>query len=524
MSSVPERGEIAEEYKWDLESVFESDEAWEAAYEDVEERLSELEAYEGRAVDDGETLLAALERRDELMREVSMVSAYARMRSHEDTRDQEYQAMAARGRSLAADASSVASFLEPEIQSLSRDDLADLLEAEPGLEPYEHHLEDVLRMKPHTRSTEVEALLSDLSEVLGAPHDIYSMLTDADMTFPTVTDPEGEEVEISQSNFTTLLKDPDREFRRDVHEAFYEELGSVRNTVGASLKNSVKAEVKLARARNYETARAKALDGPNVPETVYDTLVDTVRDNLDALHRHAELKRRALGVDELEMWDLYTPITETESPEVSYEQAGEWVVEAVAPLGEAYAERVERGLEERWVDVYENRGKRSGAYSGGTYDTQPFILMNWQDDITSMYTLAHELGHSMHSELTSEAQPYVYADYEIFVAEVASTVNETLLTDHLLATVDDEQFRRHVLNEYVERIRSTLFRQTMFADFEHAIHGLEEEGEALTPDRLDELYRERKEAFYEPAHLDDHIAREWMRIPHFYYGYYVYQY
>jgi oligoendopeptidase F len=249
-----------------------------------------------------------------------------------------------------------------------------------------------------------------------------------------------------------------------------------------------------------------------------------VRENLDVLHRHAELKHDALGVDEFRMWDIYMPIARSESPDLGYEEATDHVVESLAPLGEEYQSRVAEGLDSRWVDVYENAGKQSGAYSGGTYDTQPFILMNYQDDVPSMYTLAHELGHSMHSEFTSERQPYVYSGYEIFVAEVASTVNEALLTHHLLETVDDEEFRLHVLNEYLERFRSTLYRQTMFADFEHRAHEISEEGGALTPDRLDELYGDLKREFYEPAAVDDRIDREWMRIPHFYRAYYVYQY
>jgi len=294
--------------------------------------------------------------------------------------------------------------------------------------------------------------------------------------------------------------------------------------VGTALKKSVIKDVNLARARNYETAREAALDGPNVPVDAYDTLIETVRANLDYLHRHADLKAEALGVDDLRMWDLYAPMAAGDPPEIPYEEAVDHVVDAVAPLGDAYQERMAEGLDSRWVDVYENRGKRSGAFSAGTYDTQPFILMNYQDDVASMFTLAHELGHSMHSELTNESQPWQYSDYDIFVAEVASTVNETLLTHHLLETVDDERVRRHVLDEYLERFRSTLFRQTMFAEFELRIHEVIEEGGALTPDRFDELYRDLKADFYEPAAVDDRIAREWMRIPHFYYGYYVYQY
>jgi len=524
MSSVPERSDIDAEDKWDLESIFASDEDWERAFADVRDRVDDLEAYEGRVTERPETLLELLELREDLLRDVSVVSTYATLRSSEDTRDQEYQAMSARADSLSADARSAASYVEPELQELDRSELDDFVDAEPALAEYDHYFDDVLRTKPHTRSKEVEELLADLSDVTDAASDVYSMLSNADMEFPTVEDPEGETVEISLGNFTSLQKRPNRAFRREVHEAFYDRWEDVRNSVGTSLKKSVTADVKLARARNYETAREAALDGPNVPVEVYDTLLETVRNNLGSLHRHADLKATALGVDDLQMWDLYASMADGEPPEISYEQAVEYVVDAVEPLGAEYRERMAEGLDSRWVDVYENRGKRSGAFSAGTYDTQPFILMNYQDDVASMFTLAHELGHSMHSELTNETQPWQYSSYDIFVAEVASTVNETLLTHHLLETVEDERLRRHVLDEYLERFRSTLYRQTMFADFELQIHEIVEDGGALTPDRFDEIYRDLKETYYDPAVVDDRIAREWMRIPHFYMGYYVYQY
>ncbi|WP_158855512.1 oligoendopeptidase F [Halorhabdus sp. CUG00001] len=524
MSSVPERSEIDEEYKWALESLYADVEAWEDAYEDAEELIEVVASYEGEATADAETLLSVLDDYEQLMRAVSNVSSFARMRRDEDTRDDDAQAMATRAQSLSARASSAASFLEPEIQSLDREEVEALIEAQPELEEYEHYFDDVLRMKPHTRSTEVESLLADLGEVMGAPGEVYDMLTNADMTFPTVEDPDGEAVEITLNNFTTLQQRHDREFREDVYEAFYDEWDTVHNAVSTAYKNTVKTGSKLATARNYDTAREASLHGPNIPVEVYDTLIETVRDNLDPLHRHAELKREHTDGDDLQMWDLYVPLTETESPDIEYEQACEYVVEALAPLGEDYQSRVAEGLESRWVDVYETRGKQAGAYSGGTYDSQPFILLNYQDDVESMYTLAHELGHSLHSEYTSENQPYVYSGYEIFVAEVASTVNEALLTRHLLATVEDDHLRRHVLNQYLERFRSTLFRQTMFAEFEHRAHEMSEAGEPLTPDRLNDLYRELKSDYYEPAEVDDRIAREWLRIPHFYRSFYVFQY
>ncbi|MFB6110549.1 MAG: oligoendopeptidase F [Halodesulfurarchaeum sp.] len=524
MDTVPERSELPIEYTWDLSDLFEGPEEWEAAFESAGELIEAVREYEGRLGEDGGTLLAALETRDELSRTVEQVVAYARMRSDEDTRDQAAQARLSRARTRSAEADSATSFIEPEIQRLPEDRIAAMRASTPGLETYDHYLEDVLRLAPHTRSAEVEEVLSDLSEVLSAPSEAYGKLTNADLTFPSVEGPDGGDVEITQSNVTSLLQRSDRAFRERVYRAFFEELNTVRNTLGSTLSNQVRKHVTEADIRRYDSARAAALDGSNVPVSVYDTLVDTVEDNLATLHAHLDLKADALGVEDLSMWDVYAPAAPGEGPEIEYEEATELVVEALAPLGEDYQERVAAGIDSRWIDVHENRGKRSGAYSGGTYDTQPYILMNWQGDVASLYTLAHELGHSMHSELASEAQPYVDADAEIFVAEVASTVNEVLLTHHLLETTTEERFRAHVLDQFLERFRSTLFRQTLFAAFETEIHERSADGEALTPDRLDELYGTRKERYYEPAAVDEPIHAEWMRIPHFYYNFYVYQY
>jgi len=524
MSSVPERSEIDSEYKWDLESIFETEAAWEAAYEETEARLDEIRAYEGRATEDGETLYELLELVSEVLREVSMVTTYAQHRRDQDSRDQNSQALASRASTLASRASSATSFIEPAIQSLETEELESMLAETPALEKYDHYLDDIHRLRAHTRTAEIENVLAELSEVTGTASDIYAMLTNADMSFPEVEGLDGEPVEVTQANFTQLQRRSDREFRRRVYEVFYDEFGSLRNTIATAYKNSVRADVQIAHIRNYETARQAAMDGPNVPVEVYDNLVSTVRENLGSLRRHAELKRRHLGVEDLHMWDLYMPLADGEEPEIPYEEAREYVVEAVAPLGEEYQSRLAEGLESRWVDVYENRGKRSGAYSGGAYDSQPFILMNYQDDVESMYTLAHELGHSLHSQFTKEHQPYVYSNYEIFVAEVASTVNEVLLTRYLLDTIEEERLRRFVLDQSIERFRSTLFRQTMFADFEHRTHRVVEDGDALTADRLDGIYGDLKSEFYADAVTDDRIAREWSRIPHFYSAYYVYQY
>jgi oligoendopeptidase F len=522
MSALPDRSEVDDEHTWDLDDIYATDEDWERAYEAVENGIDDLTAYEGRLLEDGETLHEALQTRDDLMRRLGTVHAYARMRSDEDTTDETYQEISGRADTLAAQVRSAASFIDPELQR-DPDRVRDLLETTPELDTYEHYLDDVLRVAEHTRSGEVEALLADLSDVTDAPGEIYRMLANADMTFPTVEDSDGEAVEITTNNFTRLQRDPDRDFRQRVYEAFYDRWTDVKNTVATSYAKSVRTDVRLAEIRDYDSAVAAALDGSNIPVDVYDTLLETVRGRLAPLHRHAELKGEHVGADEVRMWDLYVPLTETEY-EMPYAEAREHVVEALAPLGEDYQQRVREGLDGGWVDVYETAGKRSGAYSGGTYDTDPYILMNYQDDVASMYTLAHELGHSLHTQLRSESQPYVYGGTDIFVAEVASTVNEALLTRHLVEHADDDRLRRHALNEQLERFRSTLYRQTMFAAFERAAHEHVEADGALTAGWLDEQYHDLKTEFYAPATADERIGREWMRIPHFYRAFYVYQY
>jgi oligoendopeptidase F len=525
MSSVPEREEIDDKYKWDIESLYQNKEEWEKDREKLEEQLEEISDLEGKVAQSPQLLLETLELYEGIRRNLNSLSRYASMKNDEDTRNPDYQKLSSRADALSAKVNSITSFIEPEIQEISDEDFERMVEQNPELEKYNHYMDDILRLKPHTRSKEVEEVLSDLGEVIGAPAEIYQILSNADIEFPTVQKPSGEKVEISNSNFNKLMKHHNRDFRKKVHENLYDEFGEVNNTVGSTLSNTIKSHVKTAKIRNYETSRKAALDSSNIPVEVYDNLVDVIRDNLDLLHRHMYLKKKSLGVDDLKTWDLYMPVADSETPEISFEEAKSHLVQALAPLGESYQEKVEEALEsDGWVDVYENKGKRSGGYSGGSYDSKPFILMNYQKDISSMYTLVHELGHSMHSHYSTNNQSYFDSQYKIFVAEVASTVNEALLTHHLIQNIDDEDFQRHILSHYLERFRSTIYTQTMFAEFEQIIHEeIENEG-ALTPKYLDQKYLELKSDFYAPAVLDDRIAREWMRIPHFYYDFYVYQY
>lgn len=518
---VKSRDEIDNSYKWAVDEIYEEG-GVEKEFESLERDIQHIQSFKGKLHEE-EKLAEFLRKYSEFKRRISKLSRYASMKSDQDTRDQEAQALKSRVSALCSRFSEETSFVNIEIQDIGEKRLEELIKGNEEIKEREYFLKEIKRLKHHTRSLEVEETISSLSEVLDAPSETFSMLSNADIRFPEV-EKDGETLRITNSNFTKLLKDPDSDFRQEVYEGYYGTLENYSNTFGTTLSKEVRSNVKLAEIRNYSSARESALKPNNIPTEVYDNLVETVEENLDALHRHMEMKADARDIDELCMEDLYVPIAESEGPEIEYEEAREHIISALAPLGDEYVNKVKEGLENRWVDVYETEGKRSGAYSGGSYDTRPFILMNYQNDIDSMFTLAHELGHSMHSYLTSENQPFLHSDYRIFVAEVASTVNEALLTKHLLETVEDQKFRMHVLSHSLERFRSTVFRQTMFADFENQIHQVAESGEAVTPEVASDLYRDLKSTYYRPVKMDDHIENEWMRIPHFYYHFYVFQY
>jgi oligoendopeptidase F len=447
------------------------------------------------------------------------------MRYDQDTTNSFYQGLNDRATNLYTQVASALSFVVPEILTMKEEEIAKFLQEKEELSLYKHSLDEINRQRPHVLSAKEEALLAEASEVLSASSNTFGMLNNADLTFPSVKDENGEEVEITHGRYIRFLESENQEVRKNAFKAVYETYGNYKNTFASTLGGTVKKDNFQAKVRNYDSARQSALSNNNIPETVYDNLVNTVNKNLHLLHRYVELRKKVLGVEELHMYDLYTPLIKDVKMAVTYDEAKEYILKGLTPLGEEYSEILKEGFENRWVDVQENKGKRSGAYSSGTYGTNPYILMNWQDNVNNLFTLAHEFGHSVHSYYTRKTQPYPYGNYSIFVAEVASTCNEALLNDYLLKTIDDDKKRLYLLNHFLEGFRGTVFRQTMFAEFEHKIHELAQNGEALTSDLLTETYYElNKKYFGDSIHIDEEIGLEWARIPHFYYNYYVYQY
>jgi oligoendopeptidase F len=525
VKTLPKRSEIAREYTWDLERIYVSDDRWEEDFRRVEGMIPALEGFRDRLGESGATLLAALRQRDELAMLLDQVQVYAHLRADEDTTNGVYQALNDRASSLGTRVAAAASYIEPELLAVPDHRLDAFYAEEEGLALYRHHLDDVRRLRAHTRSPEVEEVLAQAGEVGRAPGTVFGMLNNADLTFPTITDEHGQQVELTKGNYIRFLESQDRRVREEAFRALYDTYGKVRNTTGATLANSVKRDIFFARARRYGSCLEAGLAPDNIPPAVYHNLLAAVEANLPHLHRYLRLRRRLLCLDDLHMWDLYVPMVAEAHRSFPYDEAMELCTAAMAPLGDDYLRVMTAGLRERWVDVYENQGKRSGGYSSGCYTTQPYILMNYQDTIESVFTLAHELGHSMHSHLSRVSQPYIYAYYTIFVAEVASTLNEVLLTRHLLEGATDRRFRMALINRYLEQIRTTLYRQAMFADFELRTHERAEAGGALTPDWLCAEYTALNERYYgAEVIIDEPIALEWSRIPHFYRAFYVFQY
>lgn len=525
VKKLPSRSEIKVEDTWKLEDIFASDDAWEKEFEEVKALIPQMEKFKGKLGESAQTLYDALQDQDELTMRVSKLYTYAHMRYDQDTTNSFYQGLNDRIKTLYTQIASALSYVTPEILSIEESKIKQYMAEHKELKLYAHALDEITRERPHILSESEEALLAQASEVLGSSSNTFGMLNNADLEFPSIKDENGEEVEITHGRYIRFLESSDRRVREEAFKAVYETYGKFKNTFASTLSGTVKKDNFSARVRHYNSARHSALSTNNIPEEVYDNLVKTVNDNLHLLHRYIDLRKKVLGIEELHMYDLYTPLVKDVKMEVSYEEAKDYILKGLKPLGEDYLNVLKEGFENRWVDVHENKGKRSGAYSSGTYGTNPYILMNWQDNVNNLFTLAHEFGHSVHSYYTRKTQPYPYGDYSIFVAEVASTCNEALLNDYLLKTIDDEKQRLYLLNHYLEGFRGTVFRQTMFAEFEHDVHMRAQNGEPLTPELLTKLYYDlNKKYFGDNLVIDEEIGLEWARIPHFYYNYYVYQY
>lgn len=471
-------------------------------------------------------MFEALTFQDQLLERLSKLYTYAHMRYDQDTTNSFYQGLDDRIKNLYSQAASALAFIVPEILTIDEKVIQGFLTEKEELKLYQHSLDEINLQRPHILSAEQEALLAQAGEVLNASSTTFGMLNNADIEFPSIQDENGEEVEITHGRYIRFLESEDQRVRRDAFKAVYETYGKFKNTFASTLSGTIKKDNFSARVRNYQSARHAALSNNNIPESVYDNLVATINDNLPLLHRYIKLRKKVLGVQELHMYDLYTPLVKNVKMEISYQQAKEMILKGLSPLGEDYVNVLKEGFENRWVDVHENKGKRSGAYSSGTYGTNPYILMNWQNNVNNLFTLVHEFGHSVHSYYTRKTQPYPYGGYSIFVAEVASTCNEALLNDYLLKTTEDPQERLYLLNHYLEGFRGTVFRQTMFAEYEHLIHQKAQNNEPLTPELLSKEYYQLNKKYFGEENLviDEEIGLEWARIPHFYYNYYVYQY
>jgi oligoendopeptidase F len=523
--AVPKRSELPTEATWRLEDIYPSNDKWEEEFVKARELLPKVQSYEGRLTSSGRTLLEGLILDDEISRLIERVFVYARMRRDEDNSVAVHQAMVDRATTLLTEASAAAAFMAPEIMAAGPDRITEMMKESGDLALYDHKLENILRQKPHTLSTEMEQLLAQTREMAQGPQTIFNMLAHADLKFPPIHDEEGAEVPLSEGRYLRFLESGDRRVRREAFETLLGAYGRYVNAWAAIHSASVRKDAFYARVRHFPSALAASLHADNVPLTVYKGLIETVHRHLPHLHRYMAVRKRRLGLDTLCMYDLYTPIVRQVDRKVSYAEAQLAIEAALRPLGAAYLEGLREGFAGRWIDVLENEGKTSGAYAWGPYGSHPFVLMNYQENLHNMFTLAHEMGHALHSHFTRAKQPYVYAEYPIFVAEVASTFNENLLLAHLLGRTKDEAERLYLINYHLEAVRTTVYRQTLFAEFEMLTHEKIEAGEALTPEALKRTYYDLNVKYYGPdVTVNDEMALEWCRIPHFYTPFYVYKY
>ena len=522
---LPERNEIEDLYKWKLEDLFETDALWERAFSQVEKDLKKVPKFKGKLMQGkGEKLLKALEFQHAISLAFERVYVYARMRRDEDNANAFYQNLAARSEMLGTKLMTAWSFFDPEVLA-GAEKIATFFRTTPALEAYRFLLEDLLRQKAHVLSDQEEALLAGAADALQTGDNVFTMFDNADVRFPAIQDEEGNETELTIGRFTRFLHSYDRNVRRRAFEALYTTYGTYRNTLAACYAGNVQTDWFYARTRKYASCLEAKLSGGNIPTAVYTNLIDTVHKGLPALNQYLEIRKRALNLPTLHMYDLYVPMVQVPHKSYTFQEGKEIVLKALAPLGAQYIEDLSKAFQEGWIDVYENRGKTTGAYSWGSYGVHPYVLLNWQGRLEDLFTLAHELGHAMHSHYSNRTQPYQYASYKIFVAEVASTVNENLLMAYLLQNCDDQAMRTYLINHYLEEFRTTVYRQTMFAEFEQIAHRDCEKGVPLTAEHLCKQYLKLNRKYYGASvKVDQEIALEWARIPHFYSAFYVYQY
>ena len=519
-----QRNEIEEKYTWDLTTIFPTDEAFETELAQVSEEVKKAASLAGHLLDSADSLLTTTEIQLDLMRRIEKLYSYAHMKNDQDTRVAKYQEYQAKGMTLYSEFGQSFAFYEPEFMAITEEQYQAFLAEQPGLQLYQHYFDKLLKKKAHILTQREEELLAGAGEIFGAAGETFAILDNADIVFPMVHDEDGNEVQLSHGNYITLVESKNREVRKEAYEALYSVYEQYQHTYAKTLQTNVKVHNYNAKVRKFSSAREASLSADFIPESVYDSLVSAVNKHLPLLQRYIALRAKILGISDLKMYDMYTPLSETDY-KFTYEEALAKSEEVLAILGEDYLSRVRTAFSERWIDVHENQGKRSGAYSGGSYDTNAFMLLNWQDTLDNLFTLVHETGHSMHSSYTRETQPYVYGDYSIFLAEIASTTNENILTEKLLEEVEDDATRFAILNHFLDGFRGTVFRQTQFAEFEHAIHKADQEGQVLTSEFLNELYADLNEKYYGLKKEDNpQIQYEWARIPHFYYDYYVFQY
>ena len=524
-SQLPKREQVAVENTWQLEDLFQSDELWSAQLKKSKEQFSKLETFKGTLNEGAPTLFKCLQLSDEISYDVERLYVYANMKLHQDGANSHYQSFADMSESLATDFSSSSSFIDSEILTIPEEDLKSFLASHDKLKLYAHYIQNLLDLKDHILDSQMEQVLAKVGELAQAPETIFAMYNNADLVFPSIEDEDGKSLQITHGRFIQLLESSNARVRRDAFLGVYNTYKASKNMLAATFSANIKQFGFFARMRNFENPMVAALAGNHVPTTVYHNLISTVHENLPHMHDYVSLRKKLLGVDELHMYDLYTPIVQDIDMKVTYEEAWDTVIEALAPLGEEYVTLLKEGRNNRWIDVYENEGKRSGAYSWGAYGTHPYVLLNHSNNVNSMFTLAHEMGHALHTHYSNSNQPYVYAGYTIFVAEVASTVNESLLMQHLLKKVTDKKEKAYLINYFMEQFRGTIYRQTMFAEFEQLMHEKQQEGIALTADLISQEYYALAVKYHgDDIVVDEEIAMEWARIPHFYTPFYVYQY